>query len=425
MSGSTGWGSVARRSIVAALLAVLAFVVLAPRQVARVLVRVFDESYAAPSGPLEPKFDGPDAARDRVAVRLVPVADGFERPTDLAFVPGEPTVMVVTEKGGGLRWVDLADRARGDFGRLEVLTASEEGLLGLAFHPRFPTVPELFLDVVQAVDGEDRTVVLRCTVPGPVRGGRLGPCETVLEQPQPYQNHNAGQLAFGPDGRLFVGFGDGGFRGDPLGAGQDPTTWLGKMLRIDIDSARPYAVPDDNPFVGQAGTRPEIWAFGLRNPWRFTLAPDGRLIVADVGQDAWEEVSVAARGANLGWSRREGRVCYPKADVCDAPAGHAGGVPPGEFTEPLWVYGRDEGQSITGGVVATGSAVSGIVGRYVFGDFVTGRLWALNLPVSGLPTPPVTLGRWPILPVAFARDPAGDVVVADFGKGVVYALRAP
>ena len=233
---------------------------------------------------------------------------------------------------------------------------------------------------------------------------------------QPYANHDAGQLAFGPDGMLYIGWGDGGFRNDPKGSGQDRQTMLGAMLRVDIDNpdgGRAYGIPADNPFVNDAGTLDEIYAIGLRNPWRYSFAPDGRLVVADVGQDLWEEVSIVPAGGNLGWNLREGFHCFPPGGSCpsDEP-----------LVEPIYEYGRDDGNSITGGFVDT-SGDEKLNGLYVFGDFVTGRLWAIDLPESGTATPRA-LGRWPILPSTFGQDTQGRVYVADFGSGTIYRIQA-
>jgi glucose/arabinose dehydrogenase len=190
------------------------------------------------------------------------------------------------------------------------------------------------------------------------------------------------------------------------------------MLRIDVDRAaggKPYAVPPDNPWVGDPAVLDEAWAIGLRNPWRYTFDPRGRLVVADVGQNAWEEVTFAPRGSNLGWKRMEGFECFPPGDACDKT-----GLQP-----PLWVYPHSEGNSITGGFVYTGQRIDALKGRYVFGDFGSGRLWALKLPASESDpaTDVLALGRWQLNPSTFGRDADGELYVGDFGRGVVYALR--
>ena len=387
------------------------------KSVRRELGEVYDSPYAPPPGTLEAAtFDGADADRPQVAMRLERVADGFAQPTDIQFVPGHPDVMVVLEKTGKALWVDLRTGERGTLLDLAVVIVSEQGLLGLAFHPRFAENGLFYVNSTPKGLRPEASRVDEWKV-GDLHAGGAVQTRVLMEVVQPYQNHNAGQLAFGPDGMLYIGWGDGGFRADPHDHGQDATTLLGSMLRIDVDSAdRPYGVPADNPFRDQPLVPPETWAIGLRNPWRYSFAPDGRLVIADVGQDAWEEISVALPGDNLGWNVREGRACFPPGRTCTSEG----------FREPVYVYGRDEGTSVTGGYVAGSTTVPGLAGRYVFGDFVSGRLWAIALPegepgTEPIPTP-AALGRWPILPSAFGRDERGDLYVADFGAGAVYRL---
>lgn len=376
----------------------------------RTAIVLSDKGYQAPEAPLTPVFDGADASRDRVDISLELVARDFNQPLGLEFVPGAPSQAVVLQKEGTAVWIDLASSERADLLTVDVLTDSELGLLGLAWHPRFQDNGRFYLNYTASRDGVDVTVVEQWSapqgLPGPVAADHV-----VLTVPQPYQNHNGGQLAFGPDGMLYVGLGDGGFRYDPEGHGQNAGTLLGAMLRLDVDTP-PYAVPADNPFATDPEARPEIYATGLRNPWRYSFAPDGRLIVADVGQGEWEEIDVVSAGDNLGWNTREGAHCFEPAQGCQTVG----------FTEPIWEYPHTEGQSITGGYVVTGAAVPGLTGQYVFGDFIRGRLWALDLDQ---PDDVRALGRWPILVSTFAVDAAGDLYVVDFGGGAIYAVRAP
>lgn len=388
----------------------------------RTATKIYPQRYAPQGDPNELKatFLGADQQRAHVAVKLTRIASGFEQPTTLAFVPGEPKTALILQKTGALKWFDVATGDGGDVVTLPVTSASEQGLLGLAFHPRFVENRRFFLNYTLEKDGKDVSRVEEWTAgPPPFRTARVKAVRVVLEVEQPYANHNGGHLAFGPDGMLFIGFGDGGFKGDPHLAGQDLGTWLGKMLRVDVDQAdatRGYAVPTDNPFVSTEKARPEIWALGLRNPWRYAFAPDGRLVVADVGQDAWEEVGFAARGENLGWNVREGRHCYQPNEGCKTTG----------FREPFFEYGHDEGQSVTGGVVVTGSRVPALTGRYLFADFILGKLWAIELPAlaSTELVQPASLGKWPVLPVSFALDDQGDAYVVDFA-GAVLRLDAP
>jgi glucose/arabinose dehydrogenase len=384
----------------------------------------YGEGLEAPLGErVTGRFDGNDAARAQLAVALAPVVRGLSEPTDVQFPPMRSDVVVVLEKGGKARVFDVATgRELGRLLDLDVQTRSEQGLLGLAFHPAFgPTGGQIFIhEIVKKGEGEvSRISRWTVTIEGEVWSSADE--QVVLEVPQPYANHNAGQLLFGPDGMLYVGFGDGGWRDDPHNNGQDPTTFLGAMLRLDVDHApagEGYAIPTDNPYLERGGVPDEVWATGLRNPWRFSFAPDGRMVVADVGQNLWEEVDIVGKGDNMGWARREGRHCFPPDQACGDPA--AAG-----FVEPIWEYGRDDGQSITGGYVYTGPALPGLQGRYIVGDFLSGRVWAVGLPgtVAGAPLEKATaLGHFDVLISSFGRDAAGEVYMADYKSGTLFRL---
>jgi len=285
-----------------------------------------------------------------------------------------------------------------------VRSDSEMGLLGIAFAQDFATTGQFFLHTNPA-DGEPRSQVTRWStdpkeLSAPVR--RM----TVLEQAQPYLNHNGGQLQVGPDGTLYVALGDGGSANDPLGAGQDRGTWLGAILRLDVsDPSKPYTVPPDNPFVGEPTMKPEIWAWGLRNPWRFVLWTDGRAIIGDVGQDAMEEITVGGAGANHGWKTWEGTRCAHE------PCRGAG------VTLPVHTYSLLGSQSVTGGVIARKGPYAG---SYLFGDFVSGRLWAMELDTWKVRS----LGKHPMLPSTFGLTADGYPLVGDF-QGTVYRLGGP
>jgi len=327
----------------------------------------------------------------------------------------------VLEKGGVARVVTLpayaerrqidADKAPILF-RVAVKDKSELGLLGLAFSPKFRENGRFYLNYNPA-EGAMRTRVAEWRVAPERLGSETAREERiVLEIPQPYSNHNGGGLAFGPDGFLYVGMGDGGYRGDPHGHGQNLGTLLGAMLRIDPekrDSGKAYAVPKDNPFVGRAGAAPEIWAYGLRNPWRFSFDPKGRLVAADVGQDLYEEVSLVPRGGNLGWNVRESAHCFAPPEGCTSQ----------NLLDPIFEYEHSLGVSITGGFVYTGKAVPSLAGRYVFGDFASGRVWSLMLPDSPRKVPADLVGRFPHAISTFARDAAGELYLADFSGGKI------
>ena len=390
-------------------------------RVRRAVIEQLDPNYTvqAASNDLKPTFDGKDAGRTHLHLQLTPVAAGLSQPTDIQFVPGDPTLMLLLEKKGTVRWFDLSTQKDGNLLKIAVRTASEEGLLGLAFHPNFQENGLFYLNyVTQRSDNADITRIAEWGVePGAdLRSAKATERRVLLEVEQPYQNHDAGQLAFGPDGLLYIGLGDGGYRADPHHNGQDLGTLLGSMLRIGVDASGelPYTIPSDNPFVSRAGARPEIWAYGLRNPWRYSFDPKGRLIVADVGQDTFEEVDIVPAGGNMGWNLREARHCFQPANDC----------PTEGLTEPIYEYGRAEGQSITGGYVYTGQRIPAFQGHYVFADFVSGRLWALALPdePGGPLVEAMSAGRFGILPSTFGRDASGELYVADFQSGQIYRI---
>ncbi len=304
---------------------------------------------------------------DAPAIDMVPVADGFEEPVFVTGAPGEPGRLYVVEQTGSIRVIDedgaTADAPFLDL-RADVVAGGEQGLLGLAFHPAYADNGRLFVDYTRAPDGA--TVVSEFTA---VDGAADPTSERqLLVIEQPFANHNGGMIAFDTAGMLLIGTGDGGGGGDPLGAGQDPGVLLGKLLRIDVDGGDPYGIPADNGFVDRDGYRPEIQATGLRNPWRFSVDPEGgHVYIGDVGQNEWEEVSVlrgGADGLDFGWNVVEGPECF-RAE-CDT----------GAYTPPVLSYGHDEGCSIVGGSVYRGSAQPSLEGVYLFGDYCSGTIWA-------------------------------------------------
>ncbi|MDH4071384.1 MAG: PQQ-dependent sugar dehydrogenase, partial [Ignavibacteria bacterium] len=211
----------------------------------------YDEEQEAPLPP--PVFDGRDSTRKRIDVHLTPVARGLSRPTDIQFDPSQPELMIVTEQAGSIKWFNLRDGTAGRLHEYNVLTVSEQGLLGLAFHPAFPDSPLVYFNMSVSVDDRDisRVLEVRFSPPFDLREPAIHRERVVLDLEQPYQNHNAGQLAFGPDGFLYIGWGDGGWAGDPHDHSQNPGNMLGSMLRIDVrpEGDRPYRIPPDNPFL--------------------------------------------------------------------------------------------------------------------------------------------------------------------------------
>ncbi len=266
--------------------------------------------------------------------------------------------------GSRTTFLDLSSRLSSSSG--------EEGLLGLAFHPRYGLNGYFYVDYT--APNPLRTVVAR------YRASRADPnvadtssTYVIIEINQPYSNHNGGMLAFGPDGYLYVGMGDGGSEGDPLNMGQDRTVLLGKILRINVDdttASTHYVIPADNPFTGNIlGYREEIWAYGLRNPWRFSFdTASGQLWAGDVGQDTWEEVDLIQRGRNYGWKIMEGPACYSPPSGCDTTG----------LTMPVKAYDHSLGEAIVGGYVYHGNRRPDLKGAYLYGDWASGRIWVFR-----------------------------------------------
>ena len=303
----------------------------------------------------------------------------FRRPTDLQSArDGTHRLFVVEQDGVIRRFENSADAKSSDvFLDLSARVnheGNEMGLLGLAFHPQFASHPEVFVDYTAFKLARRITRVSRIPV---ALNGRADAVreEVVIEIDQPYSNHNGGQLAFGPDGMLYIAMGDGGSAGDPRGNAQNPGSLLGKILRLDV-AQTPYAIPADNPFrAGPDGARGEVFALGLRNPWRFSFdRTTGDLWAGDVGQDTWEEVDRIEKGKNYGWDCREGKHPFlPENRQCEAcKTAH-------DLVDPVWDYGRSEGICVTGGYVYRGRALPDLVGWYVYADYGSGNIWALRI----------------------------------------------
>lgn len=289
-----------------------------------------------------------------------------------------------------------------------VWAGGERGLLGLAFHPNYARNGRFFVSYTRQPNGATVVAEYRRGVKADQADRRE---RVVISVPQPYANHNGGMIAFGPDGVLYIGRGDGGGRGDPNDRGQNPHDLLGKILRLDVDREEPYAIPADNPFTSGGG-RPEVYALGLRNPWRFSFDREtGALWVGDVGQYAWEEVDVVVRGGNYGWRRMEGRHCFlPQTDCAGS-----------ELRSPIFEYSHESGRcSITGGYVYRGPGQPSLQGLYLYGDYCSGEIfgaWAEAEARSRLEPPPVLL-RTGLRISSFGEDEAGEIYVVDHGGGI-------
>ena len=358
----------------------------------------------------------PGAALPELELERVFPALTFERPVLLTHAGDGSGQVYVVEQHGVVHRIDPAVPERTDV-FLDISArvsrkGNEEGLLGLAFDPGFAENGRFY--VYYSAASPRRSVLSRLESGA---GGLGDPASesVLLEVPQPYSNHNGGMIAFGPDGMLYVALGDGGAAGDPRRNGQDLGTLLGTILRIDVrrEGGAPYAVPDDNPFVSRSGTRGEIWAYGLRNPWRFSFDREtGDLWTGDVGQNALEEVDVVRRGGNYGWSVMEGSRCFRSAS-CNADA----------FEPPIAEYGRDMGCSITGGYVYRGQRLPGLQGVYLYADFCSGRIWGLRFDGERV-TEQAQLARATFQVPSFGEDEAGEVYVLGFDGGI-YTFAGP
>ena len=346
---------------------------------------------------------------------------GLRAPTGVTNAGDGTGRLLITERAGKVRvvnadgaldpepFVDLTGR---------IISGGERGLLGLAFHPSFATNRRLFVDYTRAGDGATVVSELQASADG----SRADPASerTLLVVPQPFANHNGGQIAFGPDGYLYIGLGDGGSEGDPNGNGQNRNVLLGKILRIDVDAShaagKAYAIPPDNPYalLGAApgAGRLEIWAYGLRNPWRFSFDRlTGDLYIGDVGQNAWEEIDRQPLdppgGANYGWNLREGDHCYRTCDTTGLVA-------------PIAEYSHALGCAVTGGYVYRGAAEASLQGVYIFGDYCSGRLFTLHSGGGSFTTR--TVANTSLNISSFGEDDAGELFLVDLGAGGLYRV---
>ncbi len=351
------------------------------------------------------------------------VAEGFQRPVFVGHAPDGSGRLYVIEKRGVIWVLPGGQNSRTPFLDISERVGSqsnEQGLFSVAFHPGYAANGRLF---VNYTDLDGNTVVAEFRADAPAAAADPGSERVLLQVEQPYSNHNGGMLAFGPrDGYLYVGMGDGGSGGDPLGHGQNPATLLGALLRLDVDGGQPYQIPADNPFVGDPGRRPEVFAYGLRNPWRFAFdRMTGDLWIADVGQNDLEEVDLALAplrgGLNFGWNAMEGGSCFPPA------LGAFARCAPEDYQLPIAEYGRAQGCSITGGYAYRGRRFPALAAAYVFGDYCSGRIWTLQLDDRGA-WRMVQRAQVDVRISSFGEDEQGELYITDDSGGRLLRLRA-
>ena len=369
-----------------------------------------------PTPTLVPTPNASPAFPDPAGFAWVPVVSGLALPVDIQNAADGSGRLFIVEKRGRILILVNGKILPAPFLDISGEVGSqhdEQGLLGLAFHPDYAHSGLFF---VNYTDGNGNTVIARFHVAtdDPNRADPASEVD-VLRVNQPFDNHNGGGLAFGPDGFLYIGLGDGGSEGDPLRTGQDLQTMLGKMLRIDVDHGDDYSIPPDNPFV-KSGGLPEIWAYGLRNPWRFSFDPlTGNLYIADVGQDAWEEVDFVPAGTpgglNFGWSYFEAMHPYQ-------------GQPPANaaFAGPVSEYSHADGCAVTGGYVYRGAALPEWHGVYFYGDYCSGNIWGLLQP-GGKDQQAKILFTTAAKITTFGVDEAGEIYLADYGAGMLLRLE--
>jgi glucose/arabinose dehydrogenase len=379
-------------------------------------------SVASPSRPAEPPgpSDGssagaglPPISDEPPALALTQVGDAFNDPIGIATAPDG--WLLVNERPGRVMAlhtatgetsvaVDLTDRVR---------VGGEQGLLGLVLHPLWPDVPRAFVHYSDEAGDTVLAELAGAQPEGEPPTIDASSQRVMLRVDQPYDNHNGGQLAFGPDGYLYFGLGDGGAQGDPHGHGQDPSTLLGSILRLDVEGD-PYGIPADNPFADDEGGAPEVFLLGLRNPWRFSFDRlSGELWIADVGANAYEEVNRldpgTDAGANLGWNRMEASHCLLL--VCSTDG----------LVLPVTEYDHGSGCSITGGYVYRGSTIDGLEGWYLFSDYCSGLLFGVRSDVTDLTAPRILLDTGMAVS-AFGEDGDGELYLADLDSGGVFRI---
>ena len=370
----------------------------------------------------EPTPSLPSSVPPLTGVRLERVVAGLSDPIGLTNAGDGSGRLFVNERGGRIRVVNADGTLQGtDFVDLSerIEAGGERGLLGVAFHPDFAENGRVFVHYSRLGDGA--TVISELTASADRSTADPGSERIVFTLDQPFSNHNGGEIAFGPDGYLYIGLGDGGSGGDPFGNGQNRDVLLGKILRLDVDGApaanRQYAIPATNPYapggVDPGAGQPEIWAYGLRNPWRFSFDREtGDLYIGDVGQGSWEEIdrqsAASAGGENYGWDLFEATHCPANCDSISPVA-------------PIAEYSHDLGCSVTGGYVYRGTRQPSMVGTYLFSDYCSGTIWTLATDGALTPVPLASSG---LQVSSFGEGEDGEIYLVDLAAGGLYHIAA-
>ena len=369
-------------------------------------------SSPAPPAPAPPAAPPPPSGP--LVLTLTPVLSGLNSPVDLQNAADGSGRLFVVEQQGQIRIVSNNSLVPTPFLDITSLVdfGGEKGLLGLAFHPAYSQNRRFFVNYDRVVSGQMQTVIAEFQTSASNPNQADPNSQRILfTVNQPFPNHKGGQLAFGPDGFLYIGLGDGGSAGDPLGNAQNRQVLLGKMLRIDVDHASPglqYAIPSDNPFLNGVD-RGEVWAYGLRNPWRFSFdVPSGRLFVADVGQDKFEEIDILQKGGNFGWNIMEGLHCFKPSSGCNMTG----------LILPITEYDHSQGDAVIGGYVYRGPAIPRLSGTYLFSDFESGTIWGLTENSTGQWTRSQLIAGGRNIS-SFGRDEAGELYVLDYSGSLL------
>ena len=361
---------------------------------------------------LAPRCEDPGPNAPIPAIKLEKVAQGFRKPVELIPFPGQPDEVLVAEQIGVVRRLSLKTGQHQPFLDLtdRVINDGELGLLGLATPPWEKTFQSLFVNYTAPKGRRWETRISRISRR---KNAKSFQEDILLRFSQPFPNHNGGKIAFGPDGYLYIATGDGGAANDPLNAGQRLDTLLGKILRIDVRT-QPYGIPPDNPFRDNPNARPEIFAYGLRNPWKFSFDREtGLLIAADVGQNQREEIDIIKPGKNYGWRIMEGNICTPAISTdCSPPPNHE---------PPILDYPRSDGISVIGGFVYRGPE-SSLCGVYIFGDYGSGRIWGIRIH-NGKASKKKVLLNTDLRISSFGEDAEGNLYVLAHERGEIYRLR--